>query len=88
MSWRRPHLSKRPSAADVLTPREFEILRMLLEEKSAEEIAETLHLSPKTVANTRYLIKDKLDVRSDIELVWLSLRQGLLTLPQIEPRET
>ena len=43
---------------------------------------------PKTVANTRYLIKDKLDVRSDIELVWLSLRQGLLTLPQIEPRET
>jgi two-component system, NarL family, invasion response regulator UvrY len=82
------HLSKRPSAADVLTPREFEILRMLLEEKSAEEIAETLHLSPKTVANTRYLIKDKLDVRSDIELVWLSLRQGLLALPQIEPRET
>jgi two-component system, NarL family, invasion response regulator UvrY len=82
------HLSKRPSAADVLTPREFEILRMLLEEKSAEEIAETLHLSPKTVANTRYLIKEKLDVRSDIELVWLSLRQGLLTLPQIEPRET
>ena len=63
-------------------------MRMLLEEKSAEEIAETLHLSPKTVANTRYLIKDKLDVRSDIELVWLSLRQGLLTLPQIEPRET
>jgi two-component system, NarL family, invasion response regulator UvrY len=30
------------------------------------------------VANLRYLIKDKLGVGSDIELVMLALRQGLL----------
>jgi len=76
------HIADRPSAADALTPREFEILRMLLSEKSAEEIAETLHISLKTVANTRYLIKGKLGVGSDIELVRLALRQGLLALPE------
>jgi DNA-binding NarL/FixJ family response regulator len=67
------------SAADVLSTREFEVLRLLLAENSTEEIAETLHVSPKTVANLHSLIKDKLGVGSDIELVRLALRQGLLT---------
>ena len=66
-------------AADVLTPREFEVLRLLLAEQTSDEIAETLHLSPKTVANLHCLIKDKLGVGSDIELVRLALRQGILT---------
>jgi two-component system, NarL family, invasion response regulator UvrY len=51
---------------------------MLLAESTTEEIADTLHISPKTVANLRYLIKNKLGVGSDIELVRLALRQGLL----------
>jgi two-component system, NarL family, invasion response regulator UvrY len=76
-------LADEPSAADVLTPREFEILRMLLAEKAPDEVAETLHISPKTVANTRYLIKSKLGVNSDIELVRLALRQRLLT-PEVD----
>lgn len=67
------------SAADALTPREFEVLRLLLAEKTTEEIAATLHVSPKTVANLHSLIKDKLGVGTDIELVRLALRQGLLT---------
>lgn len=67
-----------PAATGVLTPREFEILRMLLAERSTEEIADILHLSPKTVANTRYLIKAKLGVASDIGLVLVALRQGIL----------
>jgi DNA-binding NarL/FixJ family response regulator len=67
------------AAADLLTPREFEVLRMLLAERTSEEIAAALHLSPKTVANLHCLIKDKLGVGSDIELVRLALRQGLLT---------
>jgi two-component system, NarL family, invasion response regulator UvrY len=45
--------------------------------KTTEEIADTLHISPKTVANLHYLIKSKLGVSSDIELVRLALRQGL-----------
>jgi len=65
----------------LLTPREFEILRLLLAERSTEDIAGVLHLSPKTVANTRYLIKSKLGVASDIELVLVALRQGILGEP-------
>jgi DNA-binding NarL/FixJ family response regulator len=68
-------------AADVLTAREFEVLQMLLAERNTEEIAEALHLSPKTVANLHSIIKDKLGVGSDIELVRLALRQGLLWQP-------
>jgi two-component system, NarL family, invasion response regulator UvrY len=75
-------LANRPSAIDVLTPREFEVLRMLLAEKTTEQIAETLHVSPKTVANTRHLIKSKLGVGSDIELALTALRQGLLVTPE------
>ena len=65
-------------AADLLTPREFEVLRLLLAERTTEDIAGLLHLSPKTVANLHYLIKGKLGVGSDIELVRLALRQGIL----------
>jgi DNA-binding NarL/FixJ family response regulator len=66
------------SAVDELSPREFEILRMLLDAKSTDEIASAFNLSPKTVANYHYEIKSKLGVRSDIELVYLCMRQGLV----------
>jgi two-component system invasion response regulator UvrY len=73
------HLSAEANAADVLTVREFEVLRMLLAERSTDEIAAALHISPKTVANLHSLIKDKLGVGTDIELVRLALRQRILT---------
>ncbi len=72
------HLAAEANAADVLTVREFEVLRMLLAERNATEIAAALHISPKTVANLHSLIKDKLRVATDIELVRLALRQGIL----------
>ncbi len=66
------------SAVTELSPREFEILRMILDARSTEEIASAFNLSPKTVANYHYEIKSKLRVRSDIELVYLCMRQGLV----------
>jgi two-component system, NarL family, invasion response regulator UvrY len=71
-------LGGEPSAIDTLSPREFEILGMLLGGKSIEDIAETLHISVKTAANTRYLIRTKLGVASDIELFRLGLRQRII----------
>jgi DNA-binding NarL/FixJ family response regulator len=68
------------SAIDELTPREFEILRMLLTGRTVEDIASVLHLSRKTVANTHYLIKNKLGVSSDIALVLIALRHGVLEI--------
>jgi DNA-binding NarL/FixJ family response regulator len=65
-------------AFEELSPREFEILRMILEAKSTEEIAATLHLAPKTVGNYHYAIKTKLGVSSDIDLVYFCMRHGLV----------
>jgi DNA-binding NarL/FixJ family response regulator len=61
-----------------LSPREFEIFRMILDAKSTDEIAAALNLSRKTVANYHYAIKSKLAVDSDIELLYFGLRQGLV----------
>jgi DNA-binding NarL/FixJ family response regulator len=73
-------LAEEPNAADILSAREFEVLSLLLAERSTDEIAGLLNLSPKTVANLHSLIKSKLGVTSDIELVRLALRQGLMAL--------
>jgi DNA-binding NarL/FixJ family response regulator len=66
------------SALDDLSPREFEIFRMILDAKSTDEIAATLNISRKTVGNYHYGIKSKLGVASDIELLYFGLRQGLV----------
>lgn len=63
-----------------LSPREFEILQLLVGGRTPQEIAQFLHLSPKTVANGHYEIKRKLGVKSDIELVRLALRLQVLDL--------
>ncbi|WP_051377848.1 response regulator [Derxia gummosa] len=60
-----------------LSPREFEILRLLLAGRSAEEIATVLHISPKTAQNCHYQIKAKLGARNDIELTRMALAAGV-----------
>jgi two-component system invasion response regulator UvrY len=66
------------TAVEQLSPREFEILSMILDAKSTDQIATAFNLSPKTVANYHSEIKSKLGVKSDIELVYLCMRQGLV----------
>jgi two-component system invasion response regulator UvrY len=66
------------TALDDLSPREFEIFRMILAAKSTDEIAAALNISRKTVGNYHYGIKSKLGAASDIELVYLGLRHGLV----------
>ena len=61
-----------------LTVREFEILRLVVTAKSAAEIAEILNISPKTVANSHYLIKRKLGVSNDIELTHLAIKMQVI----------
>lgn len=61
-----------------LSAREFDIFRMIADAKSIPEIASTLNLSTKTVSNYHYMIKSKLGVASDVELVHLALRLGIV----------
>jgi two-component system invasion response regulator UvrY len=76
-------------ALDELSPREFEIFRMIVAAKSTDEIAAALNISRKTAGNYHYSIKSKLGAASDIELVYLGLRHGLAgpVLPACEPAE-
>ena len=64
-----------------LTPREFDVLCMLVSPASEQEIARRLHLSVKTIHNLHYQIKGKLDVASDIELTRLAISWGLDLAP-------
>lgn len=64
--------------AGELSPREFEVLRLLLGGRSVDEIAAILKISPKTVQNTHYQIKAKLGVRSDFELARLAMKFKLI----------
>ena len=62
-----------------LTAREFEVFQLAAKGLSSSAISETLHLSPKTVANHLYRIKQKLDVTTSAEMAHLAIRHGLLT---------
>ncbi len=62
-----------------LSPREFEIFRLLAAGHSAAQCARELHLSAKTVANHQTAIKEKLGVRTTAALAHLALRHGVVT---------
>ena len=61
---------------DALTGREKEIVMLVLEERSSAEIAETLHLSIRTIDSHRASIQRKLKIRSLIGLMKYAIRQG------------
>ncbi len=61
-----------------LSPREFEIFRLLAQGLSPGECASHLCLSPKTVANHQTLIKEKLGVSTSAALVHLAMRNGVI----------
>jgi DNA-binding NarL/FixJ family response regulator len=61
-----------------LTPREFEVLRMLVRGDSSQAIASAMQLSPKTILNYLSLIRQKLDVDNDFKLLHLAARHGLV----------
>lgn len=81
-------LSGETVALDSLTAREFEILRLLVEAKSPDDIARILNISPKTVGNCHYLIKRKLGVSSDIELTRLAIKLNVISLLELGTPET
>lgn len=57
------------SPLDCLSDRELEVLQLVGEGRSSRDIAETLHLSVKTVESHRLHIKEKLGLRTSSELV-------------------
>ena len=78
----RDYLSgERETSVDVLdglTEREQEVLAHLADGASNREIAETLNISPKTVARHRENIMRKLNLHSRAELVKYAIRKGII----------
>jgi two-component system invasion response regulator UvrY len=73
------------SPFESLSNRELQITMMITQGTKVQEIAEKLHLSPKTVNSYRYRIFDKLQIKSDVELTHIALRFGLLDSEDIKP---
>ena len=63
-----------------LTDREREILKLLAEGYTGQEIAEMLVISPKTVEGHKTNLMSKLDIHSRIDLVKYALRKGIITV--------
>jgi DNA-binding NarL/FixJ family response regulator len=64
---------------DVLTSREREVLQLIAEGRTNQEIADTLFLSIKTVQTHRAHILQKLDIHDSTGLVKYAIRTGMVT---------
>jgi DNA-binding NarL/FixJ family response regulator len=65
------------SAVSTLTPREFEVLRLLVRGETVKRIGEKLGLSEKTVANHQSVIREKLGARNGVQLARVVTELGL-----------
>ena len=63
---------------DPLTPREREVVKLIAEGHTSEEIAELLVISKKTVERHRANILEKLGLRNRVELTRYAIRRGLV----------
>jgi DNA-binding NarL/FixJ family response regulator len=61
-----------------LTEREIEIIRLICNELSSQEIAEKLFIAPKTVETHRHNILKKLGLKNTVGLVKYALKNGLV----------
>jgi len=63
---------------DILSRRELQVLMMIAQGTKTQEISEILSLSPKTISTYRKRLHEKLDVSSDIEMLHLAMKHGVL----------
>lgn len=63
---------------DPLTPRELEVVKLIAEGHTSDEIARTLVISRKTVDHHRGNILEKLGMRNVAELTRYAIRRGLV----------
>jgi len=78
----REHLERarrgEPARTEPLTPRELEIVKLIAEAYSNEEIADELHICKKTVARHRANILEKLGMHDRVQLTRYAIRRGLV----------
>jgi DNA-binding NarL/FixJ family response regulator len=63
---------------DPLSPRETDVIKLIAEGHTSEEIADLLYISRKTVDRHRANILEKLGMRNRVELARYAIRRGLV----------
>lgn len=66
-------------AIDPLSPREVEVVKLVAEGHTSDEIAELLVISRKTVDRHRANVLEKLGMRDRVDLTRYAIRRGLIT---------
>lgn len=74
------NLKKQKTKGQKLTPRELEIIKLIAEEKSNKEIADSLFISIRTVDTHRRNLLEKLQVKNTAGLVRYALQHGIAEL--------
>jgi DNA-binding NarL/FixJ family response regulator len=64
--------------SEPLTPRELDVVKLIAEGHTSEEIAEILFISKKTVDRHRANMLEKLGMRNRVELTRYAIRRGLV----------
>lgn len=72
------------SPFESLSQREMQVMMMVSQGYSVQEISDRLCLSPKTVSTYRSRLFQKLDVSNDVELIHLAIRHGILSQEEDE----
>jgi DNA-binding NarL/FixJ family response regulator len=69
---------EKPSAENILTSREREVIQLLAEGKTSKEVAVALKLSVKTAETHRTNLMRKLDLHSVADLTRYAVRNGIV----------
>jgi two-component system, NarL family, response regulator NreC len=69
--------------ADILTPREREVIKLLAEGNSVRKAAEMLGLSAKTVEAHKFNLMRKLDIHNKAQLVTYAIQKKIVSVPAI-----
>mgnify|MGYP000910652890 CR=1 FL=1 len=62
-----------------LSDREMQVMLMVTQGRSNQDISDTLFLSPKTISTYRHRLFEKLNVKNDVELTHMAIRHGVVT---------
>ncbi len=66
------------SPLEKLSRREMQVMMMVTQGQSTQQISDSLCLSPKTISTYRYRLYEKLGVDNDVELTHLAIRHGMI----------
>ena len=69
----------RPDHKKELTPRQRQVLRLLAEGRTMKEVAETLHVTPRTVAFHKYRIMEDFGLKTNSDLVKFAIREKVIS---------